>query len=67
MCSGTGWVELLWAGMVHPKVLEGTGIDSEKYSWFAFGIGIDRIAAQRFWVNSSRMFYQSKLKLNEQF
>ena len=67
MCSGTGWVELLWAGMVHPTVLEGTGIDSEKYSWFAFWIGIDRIAAQRFWVNSSRMFYQSKLKLNEQF
>jgi phenylalanyl-tRNA synthetase alpha chain len=67
MCSGTGWVELLWAGMVHPTVLEGTGIDSKKYSWFAFGIGIDRIAAQRFWVNSSRMFYQSKLKLNEQF
>ena len=47
MCSGTGWVELLWAGMVHPTVLEGTGIDSKKYSWFAFGIGIDRIAAQR--------------------
>jgi phenylalanyl-tRNA synthetase alpha chain len=67
MCSWTGWVELLWAGMVHPTVLEWTGIDSEKYSWFAFGIGIDRIAAQRFWVNSSRMFYQSKLKLNEQF
>ena len=61
MCSGTGWVELLWAGMVHPTVLEGTGIDSKKYSWFAFGIGIDRIAAQRFWVNSCRMFYQSKL------
>ncbi len=67
MCSGTGWVELLWAGMVHPKVLSDCWIDPEVYSWFAFGIGIDRIAAQKFWVNSSRMFYQSKLKLNEQF
>jgi hypothetical protein len=42
-------------------------IDPEVYSWFAFGMWIDRIAAQRFGVNSSRMFYQGKLKLNEQF
>ncbi len=67
MCSGTGWVELLGSGMVHPKVLEYCGIDSTKYSGFAFGMGIDRIAAQRFGVSSSRMFYQNKLKLNEQF
>ncbi|ATU05586.1 phenylalanine--tRNA ligase subunit alpha [Candidatus Gracilibacteria bacterium HOT-871] len=67
MCSGSGWVELLGAGMVHPKVLLGVGIDPETYSGFAFGMGIDRIAAQRFGVNSSRMFYQGKLKLNEQF
>jgi len=67
MCSGTGWVELLWAWMVHPTVLEWAWVDPEKYSGFAFGMWIDRIAAQRFWVNSSRMFYQSKLKLNEQF
>ncbi len=67
MCSATGWVELLWAWMVHPKVLKDSWVDPEKYSWFAFGMWIDRIAAQRFWVNSSRMFYQSKLKLNEQF
>jgi phenylalanyl-tRNA synthetase alpha chain len=67
MCSGTGWVELLWAWMVHPVVLEGAWIDPEIYSGFAFGMWIDRIAAQRFWVNSSRMFYGSKLKLNEQF
>ncbi len=67
MCSWTGWVELLGSGMVHPKVLEACGIDSTKYSGFAFGMGIDRIAAQRFGVSSSRMFYQNKLKLNEQF
>jgi len=67
MCSASGWVELLGSGMVHPKVLEGCGIDPEKYSGFAFGMWIDRIAAQRFGVNSSRMFYQSKLKLNKQF
>ncbi len=67
MCSGTWWVELLWAWMVHPKVLSWAWIDPEKYSWFAFWIWIDRVAAQRFWVSSSRMFYQSKFKLNEQF
>ncbi len=67
MCSGTGWVELLGAGMVHPKVLEWCGIDPNKYSGFAFGMWIDRIAAQRYSVSSSRMFYQNKLKLNEQF
>ncbi len=67
MCSWTGWVELLWAWMVHPKVLKYCWIDPKIYSWFAFWMGIDRIAAQRFWVKSSRMFYQSKLKLNNQF
>lgn len=67
MCSGSWWVELLGAWMVHPKVLSGVWIDPEIYSGFAFGMWIDRIAAQRFGVNSSRMFYQWKLKLNEQF
>ncbi len=67
MCSWSGWVELLGSWMVNPKVLTDCWIDPEEYSWFAFWMGIDRIAAQRFWVNSSRMFYQSKLKLNEQF
>lgn len=67
MCSWSWWVELLWAWMVHPKVLSWAWIDPEIYSGFAFGMWIDRIAAQRFWVSSSRMFYQSKLKLNEQF
>ena len=67
MCSWSGWVELLWAWMVHPKVLLWVWIDPEIYSGFAFGMWIDRIAAQRFGVNSSRMFYQGKLKLNEQF
>lgn len=67
MCSWTWWVELLWAWMVHPKVLKSCNIDPEIYSWFAFGIWIDRIAAQIYSVSSSRMFYQNKLKLNEQF
>ena len=67
MCSGSGWVELLWAWMVHPKVLSGAWINPEEYTWFAFGLWIDRVAAQRFWINSSRMFYQGKLKLNNQF
>lgn len=67
MCSGTWWVELLGSWMVHPKVLKDCWIDPEIYSGFAFGMWIDRIAAQRYWVSSSRMFYQNKLKLNEQF
>ncbi len=67
MCSWTGWVELLWAWMVHPKVLEDCGVDSKKYNGFAFGMWIDRIAAQRFSVASSRMFYQNKFDLNKQF
>ncbi len=67
MCSGSGWVELLWAWMVHPKVLADCWVDPEKYSGFAFWMWIDRIASQRFSVSSSRLFYQSKLKLNEQF
>lgn len=67
MCSASGWVELLGAWMVHPKVLSGAWVDPEVFSGFAFGMWIDRIAAQRFGVSSSRMFYQSKLKLNEQF
>lgn len=67
MCSWSGWVELLWAWMVHPKVLTDCWIDPEIYTWFAFGMWIDRIASQRFWISSSRMMYQSKLKLNEQF
>jgi len=67
MCSWTSWVELLWAWMVHPKVLENVWIDSEKYSWFAFWIWIDRLASQIFWIKSNRSLYQSKLELNEQF
>ena len=67
MCSGSGWVELLWAWMVHPKVLSGAWINPEEYTWFAFGLWIERVAAQRFWVNSSRRFYQGKLQWNNQF
>jgi phenylalanyl-tRNA synthetase alpha chain len=53
--------------MVHPKVLSACGIDPEKYTGFAFGMWIDRIATQRFKISSSRNLYQSKLKLNKQF
>jgi len=67
MCSGTGWVELLGSGMVHPKVLQYCGIDPEVYSGFAFGMGIDRITSQRYGISSGRMLYQNKLRLNEQF
>lgn len=58
---------LLWAWMVHPKVLTTCGIDPKEFVLVAFGMWISRIAAQRYSVSSSRMFYQNKLKLNEQF
>ena len=60
LCSHTGWIEVLGAGMVDPNVLEGVGIDSEKYTGFAFGVGIDRIAMLRYeGISSIKLFYEN--------
>jgi phenylalanyl-tRNA synthetase alpha chain len=60
LCSGTGWLELLGCGMVDPNVLEGVGIDPERYSGFAFGIGVDRIAMLRYeGITSIRLLYEN--------
>lgn len=64
---GNGWIELLGAGMVHPKVLENCGYDSERYSGFAFGMGIERIAMVRYGVNDMRLFLDGDLRFLEQF
>jgi phenylalanyl-tRNA synthetase alpha chain len=60
LCSNTGWLEILGSGMVDPNVLEGVGIDSERYSGFAFGLGVDRIAMLRYeGITSIRLLYEN--------
>ena len=63
----TGWIEVLGAGMVHPNVLEMAGIDSKKYSGFAFGLGQERIAMLRYGINDIRGFYLGDARMSEQF
>ena len=60
-------IELLGAGMVHPKVLEGCGIDPEVYSGFAFGVGLERIVMRRFGITDMRLLYENDLRFLEQF
>ena len=67
VCKLTGWIEVLGAGMVHPNVLERAGIDSKKYSGFAFGLGQERIAMLRYGINDIRGFYLGDARLSEQF
>ena len=66
-CHGEGWIELLGAGMVHPKVLENCGIDSEKYSGFAFGIGLERTAMGRLKINDLRLIFDNDIRFLNQF
>ena len=66
-CKGEGWIELLGAGMVHPKVLEGCGIDTEKYSGFAFGIGLERMAMRRFQISDLRLIFENDIRFLSQF
>ncbi len=67
VCKGEGWIELLGAGMVHPKVLEGCGIDSSVYSGFAFGIGLERMAMRRFNISDLRLIYENDVRFLNQF
>jgi len=66
-CHGEGWIELLGAGMVHPKVLEGCGIDPEKYSGFAFGMGLERMAMGRMRINDLRLIFDNDIRFLSQF
>ena len=66
-CKGEGWIELLGAGMVHPKVLENCGIDPNVYSGFAFGIGLERMAMRRFKINDLRMIFENDIRFLSQF
>jgi phenylalanyl-tRNA synthetase alpha chain len=64
---GNGWIELLGAGMVHPTVLENCGYDAERYTGFAFGLGIERVAMPMYGVNDLRLFYEGDVRFLEQF
>ena len=66
-CHGEGWIELLGAGMVHPVVLEGCGIDPEKYSGFAFGMGLERMAMGRMKINDLRLIFDNDVRFLNQF
>ena len=66
-CKGEGWIELLGAGMVHPKVLAGCCIDPEKYSGFAFGIGLERMAMRRFQISDMRLIFENDIRFLSQF
>jgi phenylalanyl-tRNA synthetase alpha chain len=67
MCKGEGWIELLGAGMVHPKVLRGCGIDPEVYSGFAFGWGVERLAMFRYQIDDLRLLYENDVRFLRQF
>lgn len=67
VCKGTGWLELLGAGMVHPRVLAGVGYDPERYTGFAFGMGPERIAMKLYGIDDIRLFYSNDLRFLSQF
>ena len=67
VCKGSGWIEILGAGMVHPRVLESCGIDPEEYSGFAFGIGLDRLTTTRYKISDIRLLFENDKRFLEQF
>ena len=67
VCKGSGWIEILGAGMVHPRVLRGCGIDPEVYSGFAFGIGLDRLTTTRYKISDIRLLFENDQRFLEQF
>ncbi len=67
VCSNTGWLEILGSGMVHPNVLESSGIDSEEFTGYAFGMGVERMTMLRYGVNDLRLFFENDLRFLQQF
>ena len=67
MCKHTGWIEVLGSGMVHPAVFEAVGYDPERYTGFAFGVGIERLALLKWGIEDIRLFYENDLRFLEQF
>lgn len=67
VCGHSGWLGVLGCGMVHPEVFRHTGIDSEKYTAYAFGMGVERLAMLRYGVNDLRLFFENDLRFLQQF
>ena len=67
ICKHTGWLEISGCGMVHPNVLKASGVDPEKYTGYAFGMGIDRLAMLRYGINDLRLLFENDLRLLQQF
>ena len=67
VCKGTGWIEILGCGMVHPNVLKVGGMDTEKYTGFAFGMGVERIAMLKYGIDDIRLLYENDMRFIEQF
>jgi len=67
VCKGTGWLEILGCGMVDPNVFKAVGIDTEKYTGFAFGLGIERIAMLKYRINDIRLLFENDMRFNHQF
>ena len=67
ICKYTGWLEIAGCGMVHPNVLKSGGIDSEEYTGYAFGFGIERVAMLRTGIDDIRLFYENDVRVLEQF
>lgn len=67
VCKGSGWIEILGCGMVHPQVLRNCGIDPEEYSGFAFGFGVDRMVMLKYGIDDIRLLYESDMRFLDQF
>ena len=67
ICSGTGWLEIMGCGMVHPRVLEMSGVDTERYQGFAFGMGVERLAMLRYGIGDLRLNFENDLRFLAQF
>jgi phenylalanyl-tRNA synthetase alpha chain len=67
VCKNTGWLEIMGCGMVHPRVLEMSGIDSERFTGYAFGMGVERLTMLRYGVNDLRLFFDNDLRFLRQF
>lgn len=67
VCKGSGWIEILGCGMVHPHVLKVGNLDTEKYTGFAFGMGVERVAMLKYGVDDIRLFYENDMRFINQF
>ena len=67
VCKGEGWIEVLGAGMIHPKVLQGCNIDTDVYSGWAFGMGVERLAMMRYGINNLKLCFENDVRFLEQF